>query len=80
MQAPHHDMPALFAQLGLGSERSAIDAYIAAHAPLPSEVALAEAPFWSSSQAQFLREELLGDADWSAVIDELNVGLRGRQR
>jgi hypothetical protein len=80
MQTPHHDLPNLFAQLGLGSEPGAIDAYITAHAPLPPEVALAEAPFWSASQAQFLREELLVDADWSAVIDELNVELRGRQR
>lgn len=76
MQIQHQDKQSLFAQLGLNPDPSAIDAYIAAHSPLAPDLALADAPFWTPSQAEFLREELLGDADWAAVIDDLNVQLR----
>jgi hypothetical protein len=38
---------------------------------------LSDAPFWTPSQAAFLREEILEDADWASVIDELNVDLHG---
>jgi hypothetical protein len=38
---------------------------------------LPDAPFWTPSQAGFLREEIIGDADWAQVIDELNVNLHG---
>jgi hypothetical protein len=76
MQIEPHDIQSLFAQLGLPYEAAAIDAYIAAHSPLAPHLALADAPFWSASQAQFLREELLVDADWAAAIDDLNVQLR----
>ncbi|MBW4964577.1 DUF2789 family protein, partial [Sulfitobacter sp. CW3] len=32
--------------------------------------------FWTDSQKAFLREEILDDADWAEVVDELNVLLR----
>lgn len=31
--------------------------------------------FWSKSQARFLRDEILADADWAEVVDELNLRL-----
>lgn len=34
------------------------------------------AAFWTDSQKAFLREEILEDADWAHVVDELNVRLR----
>lgn len=33
--------------------------------------------FWSDAQKAFLREEILDDADWAVVVDELNLMLRG---
>jgi hypothetical protein len=37
---------------------------------------LADAFFWTESQSQFLRDEILDDADWAEVVDQLNVMLR----
>ena len=76
MELPLHSMGNLFAQLGLPSDEAEIDGFIAAHAPLSEAVPLASAPFWSPSQACFLREEILDDADWAEVIDQLNTRLR----
>ncbi|MBI4997121.1 MAG: DUF2789 domain-containing protein [Rhodocyclales bacterium] len=75
MQNQRHDLANLFAQLGLAHDPAAIDAFIAAHRPLPAGVRLADAPFWSPTQAAFLAEELQVDADWAEVIDELNSEL-----
>jgi hypothetical protein len=69
-------MTNLFAQLGLPSDEAAIQQFIATHAPLPETVPLASAPFWTPSQASFLREELREDADWAEVVDQLNLMLR----
>lgn len=66
----------LFAQLGLPTDEAAIDEFIAAHSPLPRDVELCEAPFWTPSQAALLRDEFMDDADWVAVIDRLNLVLR----
>jgi hypothetical protein len=74
MQNQQHDLNNLFAQLGLPSDPSAVEAFIATH-HLPPGVRLAEAPFWTPTQSAFLAEELQADADWSAVIDELNAEL-----
>lgn len=76
METPQHSLSNLFAQLGLPSEESDVGQFITAHSPLPLAVALVEAPFWTPSQATFLREEILKDADWAEVIDELNEALR----
>lgn len=62
----------LFAQLGLPADGAAIQHYIDLHGPLPADMPLAEAPFWNRAQAAFLREEILEDADWAEVVDELN--------
>lgn len=75
MDANLHSMGNLFAQLGLPAEPAAIDDFIATHRPLGQGVALYRAPFWSSAQRDFLKEEIIEDADWAGVIDELNVRL-----
>jgi len=72
MEANLHTMNNLFAQLGLASDPAAIEAFISAHRPLQKGVALYRAPFWSASQRAFLKEEIIEDADWAGVIDELN--------
>lgn len=75
METPQHPMATLFAQLGLDPEPSAIEQFVATH-PLPADIRLADAPFWTPAQAAFLREELLEDADWVEVIDALDRELR----
>lgn len=75
MESQLHTLSNLFAQLGLPSEPAAVDQFIAAHRPLEQGVALYRAPFWSASQRAFLKEEIIEDADWAGVIDELNVRL-----
>ena len=76
MEAHVHTMTHLFAQLGLPSGASEIQTFIKAHRPLADPIKLDQAPFWNPSQAAFLREEVLDDADWTGVIDELNNALR----
>lgn len=75
MDASFHRFSDLFAQLGLPSDEMGIRAFLKAHATLPPQVRLADAPFWTPAQATMLREELLEDADWAEVIDQLNLAL-----
>jgi len=77
MENPVHNLPALFKQLGLASDTASIERFIRDHSPLAPVCKLADAPFWSPAQAAFLREEILEDADWAVVVDQLNVQLRG---
>ncbi len=76
MESPLHDLPTLFKQLGLPSTAVDVQTFIARHAPLAGQVHLADAPFWTPSQASFLREECQDDADWAGVVDQLNLLLR----
>ena len=73
MEKPTHSLPSLFKQLGLPDDAESIDKFIATHSPLKPELHLADAFFWTPSQAQFLREEIREDADWAEVVDQLNV-------
>lgn len=72
----HHTMEALFAQLGLPSEPADIEAFVRQHRPLADHLRLFEAPFWTDSQAIFLREQIRLDDDWALLIDTLNAQLR----
>jgi Protein of unknown function (DUF2789) len=76
MNAPHHPFRELFLQLGLADSPQAIASFLAAHAPLPESTRLEDAPFWTAAQSRLLREELVRDADWAVVIDQLNLALR----
>ena len=69
------DMSSLFSQLGCADDAASIRAFIDANTPLDSDVQLHEAAFWSASQAAFLREALLEDAEWAVVVDALNAEL-----
>jgi hypothetical protein len=64
-----HRLSDLFRQLGLPDEPAAMEAFIASHRPLPQGISLADAKFWTPSQAQFLREEISEDADWAELVD-----------
>jgi hypothetical protein len=76
MDTTFHSLKSLFKQLGLPADCDDIDGFIAMHAPLHPSVMLCEANFWEPSQKNFLKDELLKDADWAAIIDQLNTRLR----
>lgn len=76
MEKGLHQFKDLFSQLGLSNDPKAIAQFIANHAPLPKNIKLADAQFWNSSQASFLREEIQEDADWAEIIDSLDNALR----
>jgi hypothetical protein len=76
METSFHQFSDLFAQLGLPSDEAGIRGFISGHAPLPQDVELWEAPFWTPAQATLLREELADDADWAETVDQLNLALR----
>lgn len=76
MEKPVHAFKDLFEQLGLPSESEAIKNFIEANRPLAPEVELADAGFWNAGQASFIREELLRDADWAELVDQLDASLR----
>lgn len=76
METNPHNITNLFAQLGLPSSKEHIHAFIEANSPLDSQISLFDAPFWTQSQAKFLREEIIKDADWAVAIDKLNASLR----
>ncbi|CAM3867853.1 DUF2789 domain-containing protein [Aeromonas bestiarum] len=70
-----HDLSALFAQLGLANDELSLHRFIHEHR-LDNQTLLPEADFWTQSQANFLRDALWDDSDWSEAIDQLDVLLR----
>lgn len=80
MELPNHVLKDLFDQLGLPSSGPEIERFIETHRPLPDETRLADAPFWTPAQAQFLNEEFHDDADWVPLIDQLNALLHAPAR
>ena len=76
MEQPIHGFADLFAQLGLPADDAGIRQFIATHSPLPGQVLLADAPFWSDAQARMLRETIADDTDWADVVDRLDSVLR----
>ena len=75
MESTVHPFSELFAQLGLADDNASIQQFIATHSPIPDDMRLEDAPFWSTAQSQLLREERRDDADWAMVVDRLNVAL-----
>ena len=76
MNKPMHYFKDLFDQLGLPSDELGIKHFIATHSPLAQNLRLAQAPFWTPSQAAFLREAILQDSDWVDLADQLSIALR----
>ncbi|UJF23398.1 DUF2789 domain-containing protein [Shewanella sp. OMA3-2] len=69
------DLNHLFMQLGLAYEEHEVTAFIASH-QIDKHTLLVDAPFWTTAQKTFLQEALNEDAQWSEVIDQLDVMLR----
>ncbi|SDP51713.1 Protein of unknown function [Ralstonia sp. 25mfcol4.1] len=76
MDTPFHQFSDLFAQLGLPSDEASIRAFIGKHSPVPEDVDLWDASFWTPAQATLLRDEIIEDADWAEAVDQLNLALR----
>jgi hypothetical protein len=77
-QAMYH-FSELFAQLGLPSDPYDIVHFLNVHTAMADGFRLPDAPYWTPSQASFLRESLLQDSDWSVVVDQLSKALQGPQ-
>lgn len=58
----------------LDADDQAIADFIRAH-QLPAAQNIADAPFWSEAQRQFLAEQIKADAAWAIVVDQLNESL-----
>ncbi len=76
MEPNFHRFSELFKQLGLPSDDDHVAAFLQVHRPLPGDICLADAPFWTPAQAALLREEWAEDADWAEVVDRLDAALR----
>lgn len=74
MNEPTPRMTNLFLQLGLDADEAAIAQFIKTH-QLPTDVDLADAPYWNDAQRQFLSEQIKEDAAWAIVVDQLNESL-----
>ena len=76
MNSHHRTMGDLFGQLGLPDDDASIRSFIQLHHPMDNRLRLADAPFWTDSQAAFIKEKLSEDGDWSQLIDTLSSQLR----
>ena len=76
MDSSTHRFTDLFAQLGLPTDNAGIEDFLRQYSPLAPDIELPNAPFWSTAQAAFLREEWREDADWAELVDQLNLALR----
>ena len=72
MDVSRKTLGTLLEQLGLQNDDASVDAFIQSHTTLNKEGPIWDEPFWSSSQASFLREALEEDADWAEIVDELS--------
>jgi len=80
MNQSYHRFTELFLQLGLPCDVDGIKHFLENHSPLDPSIRLENAPFWTQAQSTLLRDEILQDADWAEVIDQLNAALRrGKQ-
>ncbi|MDP2128886.1 MAG: DUF2789 domain-containing protein [Pseudohongiella sp.] len=71
---PIPSMTELFMQMGLESDEKSIENFIQSH-QLPADVKLADAPYWTDSQRQFIIEQFKADAAWIIIVDQLNEAL-----
>ena len=74
METFQHDLPSLFAQLGLDNSHKAILLFVEENKMEPHQH-ITEAPCWSPSQVRFLEKELTQDSDWCMAIDRLQSSM-----
>ena len=76
MDTSFHTMNNLFAQLGLPDDDISIETFFREHHHLDNNIRLDNAPFWTATQAKFLRDAFQEDSDWSEMVDQLDARLR----
>lgn len=69
-------MNTLFMQLGLPHQDQEIETFVSKHNPLAKGIALTDASFWNGAQSAFLSETLAEEADWTALVGQLDTRLR----
>jgi hypothetical protein len=77
MDTTLNDLSHLFKQLGLPYHQEEIDEFVNKNR-LDKQTLMIDADCWSPSQRAFLKEALLEDAQWSEVIDQLDVMMRAK--
>ncbi|MBY0464957.1 MAG: DUF2789 domain-containing protein [Burkholderiales bacterium] len=77
MNKAMHRFSDLFAQLGLPNDAASIADFVTRHHAISACTRLPDAPCWTPAQAQFLRESLWQDADWTGLVDQLSLALQG---
>lgn len=65
----------LFEQLGLDATEAGIKLFLSQHS-IDANTKLTDASFWNHAQKAFLEESLKEDAQWSELVDQLDVLLR----
>ena len=76
MEYAFHDFTNLFAQLGLPNDPESIQKFLRAHSPIPADVRLEDASFWTPAQSAWLKEDVAQDGDWAIVADRLSAVMR----
>ncbi|AZG72703.1 DUF2789 domain-containing protein [Shewanella livingstonensis] len=77
MDTTSNDLSHLFKQLGLADNQQGIDDFVKQN-KLDKHTLIVDADCWNSGQKAFLKEALLEDAQWSEVIDQLDVMMRAK--
>ncbi len=77
MEKSIHSFGELFAQLGLPNDAKSIAHFLKVHRSMADGFRLPEAPYWTPSQASFLRDSMTQDSDWSGLADQLAKALTG---
>lgn len=72
MYVVNYTVQDLFSQLGLDNSPQAIRKFVSTHT-LHRDEDLQAARFWNESQAEFIRDAWIEDADWVHAIDELDT-------
>ncbi|GGB62284.1 DUF2789 domain-containing protein [Shewanella inventionis] len=75
MDTTENDLGHLFKQLGLGYTQQEIDSFVSRN-KVNKDTLLIDADCWNHSQRAFLKEALNEDAQWSEIIDQLDVMMR----
>ncbi len=75
MDMSPHNMNTLFEQLGLDASPKGMKSFVENH-NIPADMPLEEAPFWNQAQADFIKDSLQQDGDWSEFVDQLDAMLR----
>ncbi len=76
MPTTQHHFSDLFAQLGLPDDEQSIANFLIVHTTKEKDFRLPDLPFWTPSQAAFLKESLVQDSEWTGLVDQLSSALR----